>query len=332
MNYQISRLATIVVLASITLPCNADSYVGHVSKIDGVSLLWLHLTKDGTPHDLLTDEEEAKFVSHCNGKNKIFIYELGSKGFICKIREDNRVREPWEKPSFIIEIHGIQNEDIASAPHLYQGTQGIYTISKTKLPQKMWQVETLPEKTIAQLLKMMKNKSGCENHQDDSLCQKSVGTEFVYSTEHKTTIVKSKCKNSEVDFLCQLFNGNEFNYAEYKELITKTESPYGDMPNDIKNLAVKIRGTAVEVLLVPVNVVEGPEASTHFVTAVFSMSATTYKYIGQFPGSLVRVGADIDGDGLPELIIDNSRAGLSQRIDYYKVFPVVDVLMSYHHS
>lgn len=274
----------------ISFQCNADNGVKHVSKVDGVSSMWMFMSANSKPNDLFTDGDEAKLIAHCNGTNKIFVYELGSKPYICNSRFVRKSIGSNSK-DYEVDILGIEESDKKVAPKLQPDGRGIYTISRNMIPQKMWEVESLPLKVITQLQGLSKNKYKCP---DKSPCQPLVGKKY----------------NEDLEVY-----GGQISAEE------------------IEKLAIRIKGSATELLIAPVAIalvgdVDGGTAV--YISMVFSKTGEALKLIGSFTGSLIRVGADIDQDGIPELIV-NSSVEDSQTINFFKIHPKIVALMSYVH-
>jgi hypothetical protein len=190
-----------------------------------------------------------------------------------------------------ISILGVNKTDELKAPHLLPDHQGIYTISKTPLPSQNWKIEPLSEEAIIRLQAMAKNQFKCPS-----------------------------------DHPCQILSGKQFDrsFQLYEGQVRTAE---------LEKLAIAIRGSATDLLIAPIAVelvgdVDGGTAV--FDSAVFSKTGNTEKYVGILSGSLIRVGADIDGDGVPEIIVDNS-VETTQMINYHKIHPFIDALVSYKH-
>lgn len=282
----------VVLLTGLCIPfqCNADNGVKHVSKVDGVSPMWLFMSASSKQNDLFTDSDEAKLITHCNGSNKIFVYELGSKGYICNSRFVRKSIGSNNK-DYEVDILGIEKGDKKIAPKLIPDGQGIYTVSRSYIPQKKWEVETLPQKAIAQLQELSKNKYKCP---EKSPCQPLIGKQYKKGLE----VYEGQIKSEEID-----------------------------------KLSIKIKSNSMDLLIAPVAIalvgdVDG--GTVVYISMVFSKSGETLKLLGSFTGSLIRVGADIDQDELPEIIV-NSSVEDSQTINFFKIHPKVEALMSYTH-
>jgi hypothetical protein len=278
--------------------------VEHRSKVDGVSPLCLLLlpksnNPDYVPMDLFTYGDEKALVTYCDGTNKVYIYELGSKEFICKSLDRGKPIDS-DKHKYEIKIFGIEDGDISGASHLYQNdhgevVEGIYTVSRTLLPQGSWEVKPLPVALIVQLQGVSKDNYKCPNDK-----------------KHP----------------CHLVTGTQFDFEQLKQ---NRDSNPNFMHADIKKLAIEIKSGPIELLIVPTAIVGGIVDSEAIVSSVFLRTDEIYKFLGSFRGSLIRLGADIDKDGLPELIVNDSSPGYFQQIDYYKIYPRVELLMSYAH-
>ena len=77
----------------------ADNYEGYDSSIEGIGLWWLDA--DETVHRRLRFGENPEFAIYCDGKNKLFIYEISPQEFICKTERWSELlgwqnNEPWK--------------------------------------------------------------------------------------------------------------------------------------------------------------------------------------------------------------------------------------------
>lgn len=284
-----SIIRGLVVLSGlcISFQCNADNGVKHVSKVDGVSPMSLFMSANSKPNDLFTDGDEEKLIAHCNGSNKIFVYELGSKAYICNSRFVGKSTDSDNK-DYEVDVLGIEESDKNGAPKPIPDGQGIYTISIAPIPQKKWEVGSLPQRVIAQLQELSRNKYKCP---EKSPCEPLIGKQYKKGLEAYEGQIESE---------------------------------------KIDNLAIKIRSNSTDLLIAPVAIalvgdVDG--GSVVYISMVFSKTGEALKVLGSFTGSLVRVGADIDQDGLPEIIVDSS-VGYSGTINFFKIHPEVEALMS----
>ena len=61
---------------------------------------------------------------------------------------------------------------------------------------------------------------------------------------------------------------------------------------------------------------------------MLELKDNTYKYIGEIWG-VPQLGADIDGDGVPEIVTNTLSPEWVNSTGYYKIYPKIKLLMSY---
>ena len=104
-----------ILVLLISQIAHADSKMAYTSHVKGVGL-WNIFGKDAHHyHDVPTndhfltfhDGKHSEFVSHCDGKRKIYIYELYSKSFVCKSEIIKAVNNGkfWSEASIKININ-----------------------------------------------------------------------------------------------------------------------------------------------------------------------------------------------------------------------------------
>ena len=215
------------------------------------------------------DGEHAEFVSHCDGKRKVYIYELGSKPFVCKSEIIKAVNDgqSWSEDSVEINIFGIT--DFFKTTYDYDAN--LFTLSKYPIYQKTWKLYPLTKSDVAKV------KNVAKSH-----IKKQVNTD-----NEKYTVVVGK-------------------YLKY---------------------AKKLKLSGKDLLLIPTQEADG-ENGVDIILSVFELKDNTYKYIGEIWG-VPQLGADIDGDGVPEIVTNTESPIFVNSTGYYKIYPQVKLLMSY---
>ena len=213
--------------------------------------------------------KNTEFVSHCDGKRKVYIYELGSKPFACKSEIIKAVNngEFWSEASVEINILGITGFFKTN----YDYDLNLFTVSKYPIPQKSWKLLPLAKSDFAQV------KNAAKFH-----IKKRANTD-----EYKYTVILGK-------------------YLKY---------------------AKKLKLSGKKLLLIPTQEINN-ENGTDIILSVFELKDNTYKYIGEVWG-IPQLGADIDGDGVPEIVTNTFSPIFSNSTCYYKIYPKVKMLISY---
>lgn len=215
------------------------------------------------------DGENTEFVSHCDGKRKVYIYELGSKPFVCKSEIIKAVNNGqfWSEPRVDVNILGITSFFKTN----YDYDLNLFTVSKYPIPQKSWKLLPLAKSDFAQV------KNAAKFH-----IKKRANTD-----EDKYTVILGK-------------------YLKY---------------------AKKLKLSGKNLLLIPTQEINN-ENGTDIILSVFELKDNTYKYIGEVWG-IPQLGADIDGDGVPEIVTNTFSPIFSNSTCYYKIYPKVKMLISY---
>ena len=134
-----------------------------------------------------SDRKVDLFVNHCNGKNKVYIYELGSRGFLCQSQYND------EQRTYRLEL--------LQAPKKYLPL-GVVTASLRKIPQQKWIVSAPNKeelKATRAIAKKHKTKpltpTECENEPWNGICSEDISSALgKYSKYEK----KLKLKNFEL--------------------------------------------------------------------------------------------------------------------------------------
>ena len=124
-----------------------------------------------------SDRKLDMFVNHCNGKNKVYFYELDSKGFVCKSDFDDS--------------RGDYNIDILGVPNKHSDF-GVVTASLRKIPQQKWNIsvpnkeELKATRKIAKKHSKLKPKSSdCKDSWCDDIISSAIGNFSKYEKKLK---------------------------------------------------------------------------------------------------------------------------------------------------
>jgi hypothetical protein len=293
------KLFMLFLLCLLTHTANADNEIRHKSEVDGVGLWYLN------PAELVTNRlrfgEDPDFAMFCNGKNKLYIYEIEGRSFDCKTVKWNEKTNSF-KDADAADIREMQNNiNIAKNDRYSEAGEAQYDVSLRNLKVKSHGIFTVSK-------------------------QQFLRGDWTMSALTKEEIIKSK----------NVVLANVKSIKKFKEYSYKSVVGFSD--KNIKKLAardqdgvyaVKIKSKEHELFLLPTLVAfEG--VGTDLVSTVVLYKDGTYRYVGHFKGFLLSVGADIDLDGIPELlVVDNNSEG--QDFRYIKIFPKVKSLIHYSH-
>jgi hypothetical protein len=120
-------------------------------------------------------------------------------------------------------------------------------------------------------------------------------------------------------------------YFEYKSVIGKSDAEIRTLVGLDSLASLKIRSESLEIILLP-TLHQFSDGSADLISTVIAHDKSGYRFIGHVEGCVMSVGADLDGDGLPEVIIqncDSDSMGLSKRVNYMKLYPAIKSIMSF---
>jgi hypothetical protein len=133
---------------------------------------------DSTGLSFESDPKLDLFVNHCNGKNKVYIYELASKGFLCQSK---------------LVSQGDYSVDILGVPEEHRAF-GAVTVSLHKIPQQKWSIDALNKdelkvthKIAKKHLKIKPKASDCKDYWCDEIVSSAIGKFSKYEKKLKLT-------------------------------------------------------------------------------------------------------------------------------------------------
>jgi hypothetical protein len=91
---------------------------------------------------------------------------------------------------------------------------------------------------------------------------------------------------------------------------------------------VKIAARGVEIFLIPTRY-QYEALGGELVSTVVLKQDGQYRFHGHLAGCLLSVGADLDGDGIPEIIMETCDNNEGKSDDYIKLYPAIKPLMFY---
>lgn len=312
-NMNFAKKLLLAVLTVAVSGANADNYEGYVSHIEGVGLWWLDygLTEDqrtklGASEIVLKRlrfGENPEFASFCDGKNKLFIYEKAGESFPCKTEYwQTHDGNGWKSfsPSDKTMLRTIER---AKKDRYSPEGQSEYFVSIRNLEIDSQRIFTVSK---------TRPSRGSWN----------VSTPTKVDLESSTKLAAFNIKNIH----------REKGYT-YKSVL-------GYSNKDIKKLAsrggtetytLKLQGKNKEVILLP-TLYEFMDQGGDLISTVVLREHGSYRFIGHVYGCLLSVGADLDSDGIPEVILESCENGEGVTINYIKLFPKIKSLISYEHS
>ena len=115
--------------------------------------------------------------------------------------------------------------------------------------------------------------------------------------------------------------------SHIKKQANTDEEKYTVILGKYLKYAKKLKLSGKNLLLIPTQEMES-ENGTDIILSVFELKDNTYKYIGEIWG-VPQLGADIDGDGVPEIVTNTLSPVFVNSTGYYKIHPQVKLLISY---
>lgn len=284
-------------LAFTASAARADSYEGYKSTSEGIGLWWLN---PGTKViKRLRFGENPEFAAYCDGRNKLFIYEMANEAFTCMTEWNGKKMESFDPTDMKKMLNTIklakkdkyseeaESEYLVSLQNLKVSSKGVFTVSKTKLLHGSWDVSA-PTKD-----------------------------EFESSSKHA---------------ILNLKNIQRDKHFTYKSVLGYDNKNIGKLVEKLRDEAytVKIQTENLKIILLPTLYESSKEQSGDIIFTVVAHDQDGYRFIGHVHGCLLTVGADIDSDGVPEIILENCNSGgLSLSIDYIKLFPKLKTIISF---
>jgi len=308
---------------------NADNYEGYSSRIEGIGLWWLEYSfteqekaRFGTTDIVvrrLRFGENPEFAIYCNGTNKLYIYEMSSQGFTCKLEylEEWQGWDAKEKWSYIdrpgkkkllqlIELAREDKQGNARESQYYVSlgkmkikSPGIFTVSKRKLERGNW-AASFPKKED---LRTAKNIA-LENYKQIS------------------------AKNSHFDKIETVIGYDDSRIVKMAE---RYEGSLGEVKYKKEKYTVKISTPNIEIILLPTQY-QYKALGGELVSTVVLKKDGDYSFLGHVPGCMLSVGADLDADGVPEIIMQNCANSEGTSITYFKLYPTIKPLVVYEHN
>lgn len=334
MMLRVNKIWIALLLTFITCMALADNYEGYTSKIEGVGLWWLQPGKSSNVEmagDYVMRSfrfgENPEFAMFCNGKNKLYVYELGQKGFVCRnvklVKKGNeRIHisgmdfdvleikdvEDAEKKQMLKDIELAKKDKYGEAGErgytillsdLKLTSQGIYTVAKERFMLGEWTVIT---PTVEDL-----------------------------SSAKKIALSHYKRINSKESYIDKFESVIGYDDARIMKLAERFELWGGQAKYKDERYTVKISTHDAEIILLPTQY-QFMALGGELVSTVVLKKDGNYSFLGHIQGCMLSVGADIDADGMPEVIMQNCANSEGTTITYFKLFPTIKPLVSYSHN
>ncbi len=136
MNPLVVRACSAILIVVASLASTASPPGSYSSNVDGVGLWSLYSFDNSSAGMTLEGERNDPFIEYCNGKNKIYIYELDSRGYICESRKTYMEYEGRQIFSgYDISVKGVSEK-----------LNGVYTVSKSRIEKNSLTSEPLSKK------------------------------------------------------------------------------------------------------------------------------------------------------------------------------------------
>lgn len=296
----VTTLMVIVLMAKVA---RADNAEGYESKIEGVGLWFLH--EGNNPVRFLRFGENPEYAAYCDGKNSLYIYEKASAGFPCKTEywEQYQGNAGWEKGEPYKRRSPKKKELIqiveqAQRDRYSDAGESKYYVSLQGLSLKEFGIYTVS-----------KTKLLLGNWRKAPLS----GEDIRHSQKLANAHIKEISREQDLQYVTVIGLNN-------KKLEEKTTCSSGQL---------KIDTERVSIILIPTLFDDGPVAE--ITSSVIAKDGNGYRFIGHIIGCLHSIGADLDSDGIPEVLM-RTESTESIGFGYYKVFPKIRHLIGYFHS
>lgn len=158
------RVYTAALLSLASLTSIAAGPGSYRSYIEGVGLWSLYSHDDSSAGMTIEGESDDPLIEYCNGKNKIHIYELGSREYIC---ENKKTYEEYEGRKMFYGYY-------ISVKGLSEKLNGVYTVSKHRITKNSLTTELLSKQEAAIAQEVAKKSARKISNRGDSYKSKLV--------------------------------------------------------------------------------------------------------------------------------------------------------------
>ncbi len=298
-------LITIFVGSVLTcLSAKADSYEGYESTIPGIGLWHLQMDSDGYVVRRLSFGENPEFSIYCNGKNKLFIYEKSNKGFFCRVVQ-------WDEKNKYTPV------DMQDKKALLQ------TIREAKKDKYS---EAGQKEYFVLLVGLKLKERGMFTVSKSAITQRDWKIATPNQVERKAASALAKNHLKEI-------RRAEYADFSYKSVLGYSKQRLRKITPWEKGevFPIKIFAMRAEVIILP-TLYETNPLGGDLISTVILREGNSYKFLGHIGGCLHSVGADIDGDGFPDLILRTCEPGEGIEITYTKIFSKTKALIQYSNN
>lgn len=293
-------------LALATGAVSADNYEGYRSEIPGIGLLWL---QPGEEQVLRFRFGEApEFATYCNGRNELSVHEL-ERAFVCETMYWNEFRG-WQADQVW------QRREVADAAQL----EAVIAAARQDPYSNAGQSEY-----FVRLHGLKVEREGIHTLSKMRLTHGSWQVEV--PDRSLLTAATEVAQTHAVDF-------PRDPSMTYESAIGTTDASVHERMFRVhtdERYTLALHGGGCTVVLVP-TWFEMHELGGDLISSVIVREGDRDRFVGHVRGCLLRVGADLDVDGMPELILENCSNSEGQSIDYLQVLPVIRKRITYQHN
>lgn len=279
-------------LALVFTTAHADNYIGYESKVKGMALWWIDPPNASFLAKLGKNPE---FISYCDGTRRLYVYEL-QRSYACRISASPVARRELLKKSEAARrdpsSENAEEQYSVELPGLTVERERKLTISMSPLVKGEWHF------TAAEA--------------DETLIANRVAKQFV-----------AQAPRFHVDGYRYV---NVIGFSDAR--LTKLAEREGK-----ERYAGKITAGEVEILLVPTLYESNPLGGNLISTVLVRKGKDRdYSFAGHIKGCPSDLGADLDGDGVPELLTETCSNSEGAELLYVKLYPKVDILARFDHN
>lgn len=287
---------------------SADSYLGYKTSIDGFGLWELYDLPGATQGSHLGYSlsllEHPEVALYCNGKNKLYIFEHPNIEFTCKTEVlytlENGANIEVNSPSeerLLAELR--QNKKDSD-----HSNGAFYLVS---LNNKDIKVSTSGFSTISRKA-------------------------LLSATSKISTPSKEELKSIHKLVIDEMNKTANYSDPNYKIILGYTNAQINSLSLREKgNYTLKISHNDLDVFIVPA-LYELSGLGGDMTSIVIARTGKTDKVVGTLEGCILSIGADVDSDEIPELIVENCDSSESEVVTYTSIFPSVSSFLTYEHN
>lgn len=306
--------AKCILLCALLLPLSvqASGFPEFFSSVPGFAL-W---RTDGERNVPLTMLNYGEYALYCNGRNKVYILEAGNKAYTCKLSMWVELDEKGQQIEVVMDQR---------SPELQKRLRQALARAKKYDPQNMdnhpWdyhfklEFPNLPRQEYGAYLTVSKQAFSAPSWESRALSPAEIAQLKPLVMARKQSL---KCKGRAAP--CTMIFG--VSEKKLKTMVAKWVKPQG--------FYVYVSNGEHSLAMVPVwhEVGQGSVITS----AIFVKKEGEWRFHTSAQECLVHSRLDLNGDGMPEFLMQECDPGEGEGRAYYQIWPKPKVLLGYYLS